>query len=315
MKTYFFILFFPFLLSCTTVDVERKARDSVAGAQSAPQAQNQNARRIVIAEPEVIIIERPVFVPERGNPPRVPAAGEASVRASNAEGIIKPQHYSHAAMIYDYNPDWVYEIYAQPLRVCDISLQPGERAVEAPFISDSERWMLGGGVSYEDGASVQHIYIKPQYSGLEASLIINTDRRVYRVILRSFISIHMPIIKWRYQPVFPNNFQSSAFGTGGDLPEDGIDPRFLSFNYRMTYAAFQKPSWLPELVFDNGSKTYIMFPDMVLQRELPGVYENRNDIINYRVIGNLIVIDKLIENVTVKIGRNEVSISKKRGGR
>ena len=309
----------PFFFSCVTVDVEDRIRDSGVGSQVQGPGSSRADFIVAPLEPEVIVVERPVYVPTENSPPsRPPAAGAESVRASNAAGVVRPQDYSHAAMVYDYDPDWVYEIYAQPLRVCDVSLQPGERAVEPPFISDSERWIIGAGVSYENGIHVQHIYIKPQSSGLEASLIINTDRRVYRIILRSFTNIHMPITRWRYQPAVPNNYYSSApSGTDDSLNSNeggGVDPRFLSFNYRITYALFQKPYWLPQLVFDDGSKTYIQFPNLVLQREFPAVMENRSDVLNYRVVGNVIVIDKLIENITVKIGRTEITISKKRGG-
>ena len=316
MKSFLFLLFLPFLVSCATVDVEKRIMNT--GTETREQRQITNPF-FHESEPEIIVIERPVFVPQPGPPPpAAPPAGEQAVRASNSAGIVKPQDYSHAAMVYDYNPDWVYEIYAQPLRVCDVSLQPGERAVEPPFISDSERWILGAGVSFENDIPVQHIYVKPNSSGLEASLIINTNRRVYRIILRSYANIHMPVIRWRYPPGMPNNFLPSPPSETGDPQAETtprVDPRLLSFNYRIRYGLFQKPYWLPELVFDDGGKTYVSFPYMVLQREYPAVYENRNDILNYRVIGSLIVIDKLIENITVRIGRTEISISKKRGGR
>jgi len=254
-----------------------------------------------------------VYVPEK-EPPPAPASGAQAVRDSNSGGFARPQDYSHAAMLYDYSPDWVYEIYAQPLRVCNIHLEPGERAVEPPFISDSERWVIGAGVSYSGGTPVQHIYVKPAAAGLEASLIVNTDRRVYHVILRSFKDVHMPIIRWRYLPAVPNNYfqPPQAAGPDGENAPPGVDPRSLSFNYRVTYALFGRPSWLPELVFDGGGKTYIAFPAAVLQRELPAVFENRKDVLNYRVAGNMIIIDKLIESVTVKIGRSEVTVEKKR---
>jgi len=108
--------------------------------------------------------------------------------------------------------------------------------------------------------------------------------------------------------------QNMSEGSTSDGPFfTSVDPRFLSFNYRITYGFFSKPLWLPELVFDDGSKTYITFPKQILQKELPAVFENRKDKLNYRVMGNLIIIDKLIENITVKIGRKEITIAKKRG--
>ena len=325
-KIFILLLFLSFFFSCATIDVEEKIRDAGAGSPARGDNSRQANVPFVPPEPEVIVVERPVFVPpaETAPAPRqtaaerqaAQAAAEQAVRNSNNAGIVRPQDYSHAAIVYDYNQDWVYEIYAQPLRVCDVSLQPGERVVETPFISDSERWIVGAGVSYENSVHVQHIYIKPQSSGLEASLIINTDRRVYRIILRSFNNIHMPIIRWRYIPAVPNNYYSPVSASPDESVSNGggVDPRFLSFNYRITYGLFQKPYWLPELVFDDGSKTYIQFPNLVLQREFPAVMENRSDVLNYRVSGNLIVIDRLIESVTVKIGRTEITISKKRGG-
>jgi len=154
---------------------------------------------------------------------------------------------------------------------------------------------------------VQHIYVKPASGGLEASLVINTDLRSYHAILRSFKDVHMPIVRWRYAAPVPNNYIA---GPPQGAPQ-GMDPRLLSFNYRMTYPLFKKPAWLPELVFDDGGKTFIVFPDMVLQRELPAVFENRRDVLNY-VVDNLVVIDRLADNITVKLERSQISISKKR---
>jgi len=322
MKKFFILFLFPpFFFSCATIDVDSMVRD--AGFSFGQWGGEEQFQADLFAAPpvtEVVVVERPVFVPPSETAPAsATPPGEQTVRASNSGGILRPQDYSHAAIVYDYDRDWVYEVYAQPLRVSDITLQTGERVVEIPYISDSERWVVGAGVSYENGSHVQHIYVKPHSSGLEASLIINTDRRVYRIILRSFTNIHMPIIRWRYLPAVPNNYFPSGLSSSGGsgVPGNdpgGVDPRFLSFNYRITYPIFSRPYWLPELVFDDGSKTYIQFPAQVLQREFPAVLENRNDVLNYRVAGNLVVIDKLVENITIKIGRNEITVQKKRGG-
>ena len=311
MKILLYVTICLFLSSCASVDVEKSLRDAGNGRPESIDVLPLS----VFAEPEIITVERPVFVPEK-EATRTPVTGVPAVQDSNRQGIIRPSDFSHAAMVYDFNPDWVYEIYTQPLRASDIILQPGEQVLEAPFISDSVRWMLGAGVSYEQGIPVQHIYIKPSEAGIEASLIINTDRRVYHAILRSYNTVFMPMVRWRYHSTaMPNNYiapplsKDNESGTRINLT---ADPRFLSFDYRITYGLFRKPAWLPELVFDDGSKTYITFPQSVLTRELPAVFENRKDLLNYRVIDNLIIIDKLVESITVKIERTEISISKKR---
>lgn len=301
--------------ACTTVDVERQARNPARG-------QITKAPPLIVPierPPEIIEKEKPVYIPESRadkSAAAPPAQGWDAVDQANRSGIRKPEEYSRAAMIYDYDSDWVYEVYARPLRVCDIHLEPGERVAEPPFVSDSEQWLIGAGVSYERGIAVQHIYIKPTAISLSASLIINTDRRVYHLILRSYKEVHMPIVRWRYPATgLPNTFiEPPEFAAAGDSVS-GFDPRFISFNYRIVYGLFKKPAWLPRLVYDDGKKTYITFPETVLQRELPAVFENRNDIVNYRVLGNIIVIDKLVEQLTVKLARGEITIEKKRGGR
>lgn len=313
MKNFLFLFVLPLLVfSCRTIDYEKSVYDGGSG----PQGSNASLPDVLsdlFAKPEVIVVERPVFVPQAEAAARTPAAGQAAVRESNRDGILLPQDYSHAAVVYEYDADLVYEVYCQPLRVTDVCLEPGELAVEPPFVSDSERWILGGGVSYENNLAVQHIYVKPASAGLSASLIINTSRRVYRIILRSYSDVHMPVVRWRYSPSLPGNFLQLPSSENKNSDSSYIDPQFLSFNYRVTYSLFKKPYWLPELVFDDGSKTYIRFPAQVLQREMPAVFENRRFILNYRVMGSLVVIDKLIEEITVKIENTEIVIVKKRG--
>jgi type IV secretion system protein VirB9 len=184
--------------------------------------------------------------------------------------------------------------------------------------------MLGAGVSYESGIPVQHFYVKPTEANLTASLIINTDARVYHLILRSFRDVYMPIVRWRYhnrdmpqsyisagseQREAPASQQAQADGDSALSP----DPRNLSFNYKITYGIFRKPRWLPTLAYDDGRKTYVTFPDLVLTMELPSVFENRADIINYRVYQNVMIIDKLIEKITIKLGDRIATVEKKKG--
>jgi type IV secretion system protein VirB9 len=300
--------------------MERKVGHTGAGPQE--KAPEIITVPVELPAPQVLEIEKPLYVP---SPETAPArsSGRTAVQQSNNAGILKPSDYSRAAMIYDYQSDWVYEVYTQPLRASDIRLEPGEQALEAPFISDSERWMLGAGVSYENNRPVQHIYIKPVETALEASLIINTDRRVYHIILKSFRDVHMPMVRWRYPgdsmpntyiagPGLPGSESQGGPVSGGTADIPGIDPRFLSFNYRVSYRIFNKPKWLPELVYDDAKKTYITFPPQVLQQELPAVFENNSDIVNYRVAGNLVIIDKLVEKITIRIGRTQVTVEKKR---
>lgn len=341
MKKLLFILIAVFLgiaaVTCSTVNVQKtvakqnpkKGKMARQNGDSPPGADNS-----VIAVPidsEPVIIEKPVYIPP-ASPVTTPPKGRDAVSKSIEQGIMKPQDYSYAAMIYDYDKDYVYEIYCQPLRVTDIYLKPEERVSEPPFVSDSDRWLIGAGISYENNnnVSIQHIYVKPTAPNLEASLIINTNERVYHCILRSYAAIHMPMVKWKYpSKAMPeqyirsqnNSTYISSKPPSSSDPSDGkdddsfmmADPRFISFNYRITYTLFRKPQWMPELVYDDGGKTYITFPLHVLQTDLPAVFENRTDVVNYRVARNVMIIDKLVTKLTIKIDKKFVTIEKRKG--
>jgi type IV secretion system protein VirB9 len=377
MKNFLFFLSALFLsalcaitfVSCRTIDMQKKiSNDSKrafnlgsAGDPLTPDEQREKntldnkineqlliEETVIEIEPEIVYIEKPVYIPPQNA--KTPAGGASSNSASAAssgkdsvmqslnDGTVKPSDYSHAARIYDYHADFVYEIYAQPLRTTDIYLQAGENIVDVPFIADSERWIVAGGLSYEGEQTIQHIYVKPKGSDLSASMVINTDRRVYHILLRSYKDAYMPIVRWQYKLTGFENIrrnQTPTLNSGGNkavqnnpntpisqanIPAkvnsftemDYVDPRYLSFDYKLTYGIFGKYSWNVKLVYDDGSKTYIEFPDGVLQKELPAIFENRSDIINYRVNGNLAIIDKLITNVTVKLGKKKINIEKKR---
>jgi type IV secretion system protein TrbG len=321
MKNLFIFPILLFVSCASTIDVERAAR-AMSGTGKQTDLSSAITAVPIEVNPEIIVVEKPIYVPQAA-PALAALQGRAAVSAA-VGAIVGPQDYSNSAMLYDYDRDFVYELYCQPFRVSDITLQPNEKLVEAPFISDSERWMLGAGVSYENGASVQHIYVKPTVKDLVGTLIINTDLRVYHLIIRSFSDIHMPIVRWRYvKNDMPQNYVPFPSGTPaasspGTALTDGdssffVDPRFVSFNYKITYGVFSKPKWLPTLAYDDGRKTYVTFPQSALTTELPAVFENRADIVNYHVYQNVMIIDKLIEKITVKLGDKIATVEKKKG--
>ncbi len=318
-EIFLLVTVFVFMTSCKTIDLEPRnevVKDEIVEMEkkSEEEVAIEELKASIEVQSQIVYVERPVYIPASEPTSRRPV-GLDSVRQSTEEGTIKPSDYSHAARIYDYDADQVYEVYCQILRTTDIHLQPGEIVIDSPFVSDTERWIIGAGVHQQNNSVVQHIYVKPKQSGLDATLIINTNMRVYHVVLKSYTNVYMPIVKWRYHnhglpQVFAKDI-TKEIKVAAEM--DTIDPRFLSFDYKITFNVFKKPKWLPTRVYDEGKKTYITFDEQVLQMELPGIFENRNDVVNYRVQGNVIVIDKLIERITVKYKDERITIEKKKG--
>lgn len=125
----------------------------------------------------------------------------------------------------------------------------------------------------------------------------------------------MSIVRWEYPNTMPFKLANNGFSKSNSVKSEnsysGVDPQYLSFDYKMTYSIFKKPIWLPTLVYDDGRRTYIKMNEIVLHRESPALFNQKNELINYRVEKNLIIVDQLIDKVTLKRKNEKVTIIKK----
>lgn len=278
--------------------------------------------KTVDIEKTVVYVEKPVYYPEsKRDEVEKKLYGKEAVQESTRTALKSPEKFIYGSMYYDYDPDFTYEIYCQPYRITDLQLEPGEQVIEMPFLSEEKVWEIGGGVSRENNLDTQHFFFKPSHSGLITSLIIITDKRNYHILLKSFKDTYMTQVKFRYPNTMPfhiagNDGNESFRNTGnGKFEKSGngveIDPRYLSFDYKMSYSKFKKPYWLPYRIYDDGHKTYITMNETVLHMTTPVLFDGNRDRINYFVDRNLIVINELIEKVTLRIGSEKVVITKK----
>lgn len=327
MKKFMLLLMTAMLLaSCQTVDLSSTTAtemEGTDGVRNLSEEEKLNAAEIdgilvseelkeVDIQKSVVYVERPVYYPiekEEKQP-----AGKDAAMLSLEKAVQEPKKFSGGTMIYDFDDNFVYEIYCQPYRITDVSLEPGEMVLENPFLSESQVWEMGAGVSRKNGQDVQHFYLKPDISGLTTSMIIITDRRVYHFLLRSFKDCYMAMVEFEYPNSMPYNIKTDAMAERLNARASalaGVDPRFLSFDYKMSYSIFRKPLWLPRRVYDDGRRTYIQMDEKVLHTQSPVLFSQKNERINYRVEKNLIVIDELVEKVTLRRGKEKVIIRKK----
>ena len=292
-----------------------------AEGEAKPNAPVTPAPPVIIEKK--IYIEKPIYYPE--NAPQIIKPGETVLNAA-AQGVMKPKDYNGAMILYDYDEKFVYQVFTMPLRVTDIYLQPGEKVIEQPFCGDTTRWSIGGGVSKTLGVDTQHLYLKPSEEGLETTLIINTERRIYHLIIKSFKDTFMLAVMWRYPGLgMPYDFLSQE-NQRKNTPEQGkqspdqaesaatlfaIDPALMSTDYMVSYPKGNPPQWLPTLVLDDGKKTYIVLPDTVMHHELPALFGENGEIVNFRVKDNIFVIDRLMRKVQLKLRDVTVEIKKK----
>jgi type IV secretion system protein VirB9 len=311
----------------STADTAKGHSDAAPTSQEdTPLAEATPAVPPVIVEKR-IYVEKPIYYPETAE--RTPPSAGDSVRQALSQGVMRPKDYNGALMLYDYDASLVYQVYSMPLRVTDIYLEPGEKLIEQPFCGDTSRWNVGGGVSKTAGVDTQHLYLKPSEEGLETTLIINTDRRIYHLIIKSFKDTFMLAVMWHYPGLgMPLDFLSKdsqrndgptgAGSKSSDQSESSpsavaIDPVLMSSDYTVSYPKGNPPQWLPTLVLDDGAKTYIVLPDTVIHHELPAAFGENGEIVNFRVKDNVIVIDRLLRKVQLRLRDVTVEIKKKGG--
>ena len=318
------------MISCKTVDLEKVGTDSETekNAESLEEEKKANETEIedyliservkeVDVEKTIVYVDRPVYYPANEPLDKPELKGKAAAKKSTDEALQTPERWTGGTMYYDFDEDLTYEIYCQPYRVTDMALEPGEQLVEMPFLSEEKVWEIGAGVYPKNGQDEQHFFLKPAYSGLVTSFIIITDRRIYHLLLKSFKDCYMTQVRWNYPNTMPfkiktDAMQKSLNGMNRLSSEtSSVDPRYLSFDYTMSYSIFKKPYWLPTRVYDDGSKTYIVMNETVLHMTSPVLFNHKNERINYSVDKTLIIIPELIEKVTMRVGKEKVTVKKK----
>ena len=265
----------------------------------------------------VLYIEQPVYIPEdkASDNDYKKLSGVEAVNDSLKRATQTPENYKNGTFFYQFNENFVYEIYAQPYHLTDIQLQAGEVVIGTPLLSEDESvWELTAGVAKEPstGQDIQHLFVKPTYSRQDSTLIIITDRRVYHFRLKSFSDTHMAMVKFTY-PLDKNVWAKKEDSSGRSVENEYLrvsNPELLSFDYTIKYSRFKKPEFLPTRIYDDGQCTYIQVQDIVLQKKLPVLFNEKNEIINYSVHQNVFVIPRLINKVTLRLGKEKVTITK-----
>jgi type IV secretion system protein VirB9 len=204
----------------------------------------------------------------------------------------------------------VYQVIAEPGRVTDIALQPGEAlsGVGGVAAGDTVRWVIGQSESGAGAGRQTHVLVKPTQSGLATNLVIATDRRAYHVELRSEARGYMPAVSWRYPETelialkgAPPAVSLAAEPKSEALAE--ADLTRLCFDYRIEGRA----PWRPVRVFDDGRRTVIDFPPQIASAQMPPLFvlaaNGRGaELVNYRVQGHRMVVDGIFQAAELRMG-------------
>lgn len=232
--------------------------------------------------------------------------------ASPAEVISRAHHaasdqpqrdrFLNAAMIFEYEPNRVYQVYTKPGRITDIALEPQEALISVAG-GDSQRWTISDSSSGKDALLTKHIFVKPHQLGISNNMIVTTDRRVYHIELHSLEHVpYQAAVSWSYPQVLTKDTSKDQKYT--ETPLTGLGLKALNFKYH--FVAQERPLWMPHRVFDDGHKTYLEFSERMQDIEAPILWglskAKEQETLNYRRYKNFYIIDHLIDLAELSLG-------------
>jgi len=206
-------------------------------------------------------------------------------------------------------------VVCSPLQVCDIELQPGE-VVRDVLIGDTVRWKVEPATSGTVGGQAIHLIVKPSEPGLVTSMVVTTSRRTYHIQLKSHQSQYMARVGFEYpEDVSAKLADINARLEASTIPGAGVPAEQLNFGYSVSGSA----PWRPTRVYSDGLKTYIQFPRSLSGQDAPVLFVvsgGENRIVNYRMKGNMMVVDYHVDRAVLLsgVGRRQDKITIKRGG-
>ena len=190
-----------------------------------------------------------------------------------------------------YSPYKSPVIACAPLQLCQIILQKGE-VIQDMAAGDPTRWQLATMTvgDQDSGEGSMIVTVKPSAEQMSTTLTITTDKRLYRFRLLADKTAESPTVNfWYPEDTLKRNtrFAQKRVAEAKKARKKVATPEHFSleesnFNYSLKG---DNPRWKPSQAFDNGMKTFILFPESVASGDLPVAFASVNGkqaLVNYR---------------------------------
>lgn len=213
---------------------------------------------------------------------------------------------SGVEVIFKYEPHETFKIYCQDGFVTDVRFAPGE-TITYVGAGDSTRWIVDKAQAGSPMGMVEHLYIKPLKRGLNTNIVVNTNERTYQITAVSG-GQYNPIVSWSVE-------QDRLEAVNRQRREDAfmnVNAQALHFDYTFDKHGY---SWSPEVVFDDGHRTFIRMKKEMRDTVAPAFFiigkKGEMVLTNYRVVRGYYVIDRLFDRAQLVVGSTKIKIKRK----
>ncbi len=228
---------------------------------------------------------------------------QTMVSVNNMRFEVRPEQedYRGGAVVYNYVPNTIYELFVAPLQLTVVLLDPGETLVSAPAAGDTSNFMCATTLAVQDSQKRQELLIKAVYAGKQTTIAVNTDKHSYFFRVTSFQNTWMPLVSFNYPLDFAQHVkEQAAEAQNRVLLYNRVTD--LWFAYSIVPHTVHKPQWCPDIVFSDGARTYMSFPSASRASYAPVLFEvnskGERELLNYRVVGSYYLVDRCIASAS-----------------
>lgn len=200
-----------------------------------------------------------------------------------------------------YDKNEVYKFIAHYRFQSSIEFEEGED-IRTISVGDSAAWQII--------PSGNRIFLKPTDENPNTNMTIVTNRRIYYFELYGEIAkdVKNKDLTFAMRFIYPGELSVQSFNSAEQVPgQDIIDnPEKYNFNYSISGTSRISPI----RIFDDGEFTYFQFKD--INADLPAFFkvdsEAREAIINFRTVGDYVVVERVTSQFTLRHGPDIVCV-------
>ncbi len=202
--------------------------------------------------------------------------------------------------VVPYNENEVYRFVGHFGYQSSIEFDEGED-VKTVSVGDSVAWQIV--------PSGRRLFLKPIEQNPQTNMTVVTNKRVYHFELHGKLTDDMEDkdMVFVYRFIYPGETEISFMDKNRiTTPEIALHPE----NYNQNYTISGADKIAPIRIFDDGEFTFFQFKDV--NADIPAFFRvdnrGREAIINYRTVGDYIVVERVTSRFTLRDGEDTVCV-------
>lgn len=214
----------------------------------------------------------------------------------------RPTSVDPRLRVISYNPNDVFKFIGHYGYQSNIEFSEGE-IVENITMGDTVAWQIV--------PAGNRVFLKPMEPNATTNMTLLTNKRTYYFELHADEAkdISDSNIAFNVRFIYPDENDTNSAIMSFATSDNGIEfANKEKLNYKYTISGAELVA--PIKIFDDGEFTYFEFRDK--NAEIPAFFlvnsAGREEIINYRVKGNYVIVERVASRYTLRSGRDIVCV-------